>query len=275
MNIVNIIILFIFGTVFWSFGWVLISRNRDKKWIKSILFGRSKCDNCWKTLSALELVPIISFLVQKWKCKKCGKKLSNFYWILELVMWIIFVLTYLLFPFWNICELIARLLINWWLVLLIIVDYTKYELHLPMWIITTLICLIFSILNQPIKEIAITTGVFVLIFLWIYFLSKYYVKLKYKKNWEWFGQWDIYIAATVWILFPFVFAFNNIQFDAFNTVSLMLMYLIISCILWLIYAFVRNKIFKKSKEIPFIPSMIFSFWILLFLWKYFTIFMIN
>jgi len=275
MIVVNICILFILWTVFWSFWWVLIGRKRDKKWIKSILFGRSKCDKCWKFLSPIELVPLVSFFVQKWKCKKCWTKLSNFYWVLELVMWIVFVLTYILFPYWNTRELIARLLINWWFTLLMVVDYTKYELHFPMRIITTVIGLVFSISNQPIKEIVITTILFLLLFLWIYFLSKYYVKLKYKKNWEWFGQWDIYIASTIWVLFPFIFSCNNIWFGVFNIANLMLMYIIITCILWLIYAMFRNKIFKKSKEIPFIPSMIFGFWILLLLWKYFITFMIS
>ena len=275
MIAVNICILFILWTVFWSFWWVLIGRKRDKKWIKSILFGRSKCDKCWKKLSPIELIPLVSFFVQKWKCKKCWTILSNFYWILELVMWIVFVLTYLLFPYWNVWGLIARLLINWWFTLLMIVDYTKYELHFPMRIITTLFALVFSILNQSIKEIVIITSLFFLLFLWIYFLSKYYVKLKYKKDWEWFGQWDIYVATTVWLLSPFVFSYNNIRFDIFNTANLILIYIIITCILWLIYALIRNKIFKKSKEIPFIPSMIFGFWILLLLWKYFITFIIN
>ena len=275
MEILKILILFILWTIFGSFWWVLISRNRDKKWIKSILFGRSKCDKCWKTLSAIELVPLVSFFAQKWKCKKCWTKLSNFYWILELVMGIIFVLTYLFFPYWNIWKLIARLLINRGFILLIVVDYTKYELHFPMRIITTIIALIFSTLNQPAKEIMITTCAFILLFLWIYFLSKYYVKLKYKKKWEWFGQWDIYLAWTIWILFPFIFSNNDIWFDIFNLVNLMLIYIIITCTLWLIYALIRNKIFKKSKEIPFIPSMIFWFWLLLLLWKYFTTFIVS
>ena len=275
MEVLKILILFILWTIFGSFWWVLIGRERDKKWIKSILFGRSKCDNCWKTLSALELIPLISFFVQKWKCKNCWTKLSNFYRIIEIIMGTTFVLTYLFFPYWNICELITRLIIDREFILLIAVDYTKYELHFPMRIIATVTSLIFSILNQPAKEIIITTCAFVLLFLWIYFLSKYYVKLKYKKNWEWFGQWDIYLAWTIWILFPFVFSNNNIWFDIFNLVNLMLIYIIITCTLWLIYALIRNKIFKKSKEIPFIPSMIFGFWLLLLLWKYFTTFIVS
>lgn len=260
----KILILFVLWTIFGSFWWVLIGRERDKKWIKSILFWRSKCDKCWQSLSPLELIPLVSFFVQKWKCKKCWTKLSNFYRIIELIMWITFVLTYCFFPYWNIWELIARLLINRGLVLLVIVDYTKYELHFPMWIITTMIALIFSVIKNPINKIVIYTLVFVAIFLWIYFLWKLLVKIKYKKNWEGFGQWDIYLAWTIWILFPFVFVNNNIIFNNINVVYLFLFYIIVSWIVWLAYVWIRYLVYKnRSKELPFIPAMIISFWVLL------------
>ena len=269
MKILEIEILFIIWTIFASFWWVLIGREWDKEWIKSILFGRSKCDKCWKTLSAIELIPLVSFFMQKWKCKKCWTKLSNFYRIIELVMWIVFVLTYLFFPYSNIWELVARLAINRWFVLLIIVDYTRYELHFPMWVITTIIALIFSIMNNPIKNIIISTISFVAVFLWIYFLWRLVVKLKYKKKWEWFGQWDIYLAWTIWILFPFVFSVSSVAFSSFEFIQLLLLFIIISSLLWVIYAAIRNVILckklKKPKELPFIPSMIFSFWIILLL----------
>ncbi len=270
MTILNIIILFVLWTIFGSFWWVLISRNWDKNGIKSIFFGRSKCDNCWKTLSPTELIPILSFWLQKGKCKKCGTKLSNFYRIIELICGIIFVITYLLFPHQNIRELVARLIINRWFILLIIVDCTKYELHLPTWILTTIVCLIFSILNQPTKEITISTIFFVSLFLWIYLLSKLYVRLKYKQKWEWFGQWDIYIAGSIGILFPFVFSYHNINVSLLQLVNLALIYIIICCLIWLIYAWIRNKISKKSKEIPFIPPMVFGFWILILFANVFT-----
>ena len=276
MQILKILIIFILWTVFGSFWWVLIGRKRDKQGIKSILFWRSKCDKCWKKLTAIELIPIVSFFAQKWKCKKCGTKLSNFYWIIELIIWTIFALTYLFFPHWNIWELIARLAINWWLTLLIIVDYTKYELHFPMRVITTIIALIFSLIKNPFQNVAISIVAFVLIFLWIYFLWKLIVKLKYHQKWEWFGEWDIYLAWTIWTLFPFIFSYNDILFNTTNLIYLSLFFVILSSIIWLIYAWIRYLITKnKSKELPFIPAMITAFWILLLLWKYFTIFMTN
>ena len=268
MEFLKIFIVFVLWTVFGSFWWVLIGRSWDKDWIKSILFWRSKCDKCWKTLSALELIPLVSFFVQGWKCKKCWTKLSNFYRIIELIIWIVFVLTYCFFPYWNVVDLVAWLIINWWFILLIIVDYTKYELHFPVWVITTVTALIFSIIKNPAIDIVKNTLVFVILFIIIYFLWKLVTKLKYKEWWEWFWQWDIYLAGTIWILFPFIFNFNNIDFSGLELTKLILVFMMISSILWIIYAILRNLIshtkIENSKELPFIPSMIFGFWILIF-----------
>lgn len=270
VNILLIIVLFIIGTMFGSFGGVLISRERDNKWIKSILFWRSMCDKCKKILSPIELVPILSFVAQKWKCKNCGVKLPNFYRIIELLMWCVFIMTYLLFPHDNLWELVARLAINWWFMLLIIVDYEKYELHFPMWIITTIIALIFAILQSQFGKIMVSTLVFVWVFLWIYFLAKLFVKMKYKVKWEWFGQWDIYLAWTIWILFPLVFTTNDINFNGINIVYLVLFFILISSVIGLIYAGIRYLFTKnKSKELPFIPAMIISYRIIMVFGNYF------
>ena len=39
---------------------------------RSILWGRSECDNCSKTLGTLDLVPILSFLWLRGRCRYCG-----------------------------------------------------------------------------------------------------------------------------------------------------------------------------------------------------------
>lgn len=39
---------------------------------RSVVHGRSKCDHCGKSLSALELIPILSFWAQGGKCRGCG-----------------------------------------------------------------------------------------------------------------------------------------------------------------------------------------------------------
>ena len=47
------------------------------------LGGRSRCDHCGRTLSLRELIPVISFLWQKARCRSCGAALSCQYPIVE------------------------------------------------------------------------------------------------------------------------------------------------------------------------------------------------
>lgn len=80
------LITFIYGVVIGSFLNVVIYRiPLEKK-----LTGRSKCPSCNHTLSALELVPIFSYLAQGRKCKKCKEKISPRYMSIELLTGVLF-----------------------------------------------------------------------------------------------------------------------------------------------------------------------------------------
>lgn len=88
MNLFFVCFLFIFGTLFWSFSSVLIYRLRNKE--SGILTGRSHCTTCQRNLSPLELIPIISWTLQKGRCRGCKQKISAIYPLLELTMGILF-----------------------------------------------------------------------------------------------------------------------------------------------------------------------------------------
>jgi len=87
-----VVFLFILGLLVGSFVNVLIDRLPRAE---SVLWGRSHCDHCKKILRWYELVPVVSFLIQKGRCRRCRKKLSLQYPIIELVTAIGFAL---LFP---------------------------------------------------------------------------------------------------------------------------------------------------------------------------------
>ncbi len=103
--------LFILGLFFWSFASVIIYRLRHNE--SGIFFGRSHCPKCNHILWALELIPLFSYLKNKWKCKYCEKKIPLFYPILELSFWIAFSLVwYFLIDFnliisWNLLEIFS------------------------------------------------------------------------------------------------------------------------------------------------------------------------
>lgn len=271
MGITYIIVLFVFGAIFGSLWWVLLSRKWDKEWIKSIFFGRSKCVNCDKTLWFFELIPFVSFFLQKWKCRSCGHKMTNFYWIIELLSWCLFVLTYLFFPQNNLWELWFWIFINWWFLLLLIFDIQKYEIHIPLWIFTTILSLVFSILYLDIVVLVESVLIYVWVFFLIYIFSKYYMRIRFKKKEEGFWQWDILLSFTIWALSWFVFHYNSINFGIINLIDVILIYVVLSCLIWLIYALISRFFVDRNKQqiIPFLPSMIISFWLLLLFGKIF------
>ncbi len=84
--------LFILGTILGSFYNVVGYRLPKGE---SIVYPSSHCPNCNHKLSFLELIPILSYIFQKGKCKKCKQKISLFYPIFEALTGILFVLAYL------------------------------------------------------------------------------------------------------------------------------------------------------------------------------------
>lgn len=88
MNYFFYMFLFILWTMFWSFASVVIYRIRSQEWW--IMWGRSHCKTCSRNLSARELIPIISWMLQWWKCAWCKKNISSLYPILEFTTWFLF-----------------------------------------------------------------------------------------------------------------------------------------------------------------------------------------
>ena len=54
--------------------------------------SRSRCPYCGKILKWYELIPVVSFIIQKGKCRACDHKLFLQYPIVELATGIIFTL---------------------------------------------------------------------------------------------------------------------------------------------------------------------------------------
>ena len=80
------VFLFVLGAIVGSFLNVV-----GLRWDKKNFDGRSHCPNCFKMLRWFELVPILSFLIQKGQCRNCGAKISYQYPLIELWTGLIFV----------------------------------------------------------------------------------------------------------------------------------------------------------------------------------------
>lgn len=85
---------FILGTIMGSFYNVVGLRLPNGE---SIISPPSHCPKCNHRLKATELIPIISFVLQKGKCKNCKDKISWYYPVFEFISGILFGLAYLSF----------------------------------------------------------------------------------------------------------------------------------------------------------------------------------
>lgn len=85
---VTILIAYFFalGIIIGSFLNVVILRHNTGKTLK----GRSMCMSCKTSLKGKDLVPVLSFLIQKGKCRYCQSKISLQYAAVELATGILF-----------------------------------------------------------------------------------------------------------------------------------------------------------------------------------------
>ena len=279
-----IISLIFFGLVFWSFGSVIFYRLWDwptKETWKWFLIWRSECPKCHHQLKVRNLIPIFSRLFQWWKCEYCKKSISWLYPFLEITSVIIFLsVFFILSKYWILGHdiwllegyiyMIFITISAWLLRLIFLYDTKTYELHIIATVFLAIITLFFTLFFWTNRlDILLWMWIFALIFLWIYYLSKIYVRERYKKNAEGFWLWDVIIASILgaWLVF-----FLQPSW-VFEWCYLVCLFIILSSIVGLLYylveILVRYFIVKKRKKskkpywfqssIPFLPSMIIWF----------------
>jgi len=92
MILITTLIIFILGLAIGSFLNVVAYRSVHGG---SILVDNSKCPHCGHKLSALDLVPLLSFFILKGKCRYCSKNISIQYPIVELATGLLFSFSFL------------------------------------------------------------------------------------------------------------------------------------------------------------------------------------
>lgn len=84
--------LFLFGLAIGSFMNVLALRYRGDRFLfdPAVIGGRSRCPHCGKTLTAIELIPVVSFFIQRGRCAACRSRIGFRYPLVELLSGAIF-----------------------------------------------------------------------------------------------------------------------------------------------------------------------------------------
>lgn len=91
-----LVIIFLFGLAIGSFLNVVIYRLDD---LKSIIKERSHCRKCKKAIPWYDLIPLLSFVLLKGRCRYCSSAISVQYPVVELAIGALSIFIFLYFGF--------------------------------------------------------------------------------------------------------------------------------------------------------------------------------
>ena len=229
--------VFLLGTIVGSFLNCIIYRLEIGK---SFLGGHSFCPDCKHELVWYDLIPILSFLMLKGKCRYCQKPISIQYPLVELVTALLFVL---IFNSQNLLNTSYLLLIASFLIIIFVYDFKHYIIPDKVIFPAIATAFIYNLLNT--KYLILNAFPAALgasgFFLAIYLASKG----------EWLGFGDVKLS----FLMGFILGFPNILvalFFAFFT----------GAIIGLILIAQSKKTLKSM--VPFGPFLVFGTFLAMF-----------
>jgi prepilin signal peptidase PulO-like enzyme (type II secretory pathway) len=193
MEIIYAFLFLFLGIILGSFinAWVWRIEND-----LSVVKGRSMCPHCKHTLAWYDLIPVLSYVALKGKCRYCKAKISRQYPIIELTTGLLFMSTYILLSPASIqgwVQLGIILLISILLVAAYIYDAKHMELPEIFMLPAIALGLLYFGLNifwqgyiAMITQ-AIALGLFIIAYTALWYFSKG----------QWLGAGDIRLAAIM------------------------------------------------------------------------------
>ena len=86
------LLVFGLGGIIGSFAGVVSERiGTGQSWTR----GRSRCNSCNELLTALDLVPMVSWVIQRGRCRTCKVKITYTYTLTELILGTLFLVGYI------------------------------------------------------------------------------------------------------------------------------------------------------------------------------------
>ena len=240
MKLIYLFIFFVLGCFFGSFFTVVGLRlPKHQDFIKK----RSHCDVCEHDLSFLDMIPIISYLLLKGRCRYCHAKISNTSTYMELFTGILFALSYSIFGFSI--ELLYALGIVGLLVILSVSDIAYYIIPDELLIFFGGYFLVLNVISKGLMGAIYSLGSAVLLFLFMYsimLLGNFFFKK------ETLGGGDIKLMLVVGLVLSPFLGMVMVFFASFLALPVSLL------ILWK----------RGTNLIPFGPFLLISFMFLYF-----------
>lgn len=235
------IVFLLLGLILGSFINVLVDRTHAEK---DFLRGRSVCDHCGRQLNAIDLVPVISWLMLLGRCRRCRKPISVQYPLVELATGAIFAASYHFWPrelvggyetayfgLWLVSGVVLLALALYDLKWMILPDRFNYPL-----LLLGLLATVVLVQMEGIYALKESAQGFILA--WSFFAVLYYAS-----RGRWLGGGDVKLAMVIglWLGFPNVLAGILLGFYAATAIVLPLLIM---------------RVLKRRQPVPFGPFLI-------------------
>ncbi len=218
--------------------------NKKPKKELSITKGRSMCEHCGHQLSALDLIPLISWFSLRGRCRYCKTKLSWEYPIVELVTGLLFAMSY---TAWEFAEVFDYISFGFWILILsgliflalydikwlILPNKVVYPLITAAIFLVVLEATVFdggaALVRDRVLGLAFIGGIFYLLFL--------------VSSGKWIGGGDVKLGILIGILLGLPRSILTFVL-AFNTAAVVILPLLVFGIV------------KRKTPVPFGPFLI-------------------
>jgi prepilin signal peptidase PulO-like enzyme (type II secretory pathway) len=233
--------LFIFGLCVGSFVNALTWRLRNKRnWVNE----RSECTHCRHQLAPKDLIPVISWLTLRGKCRYCHKPIEDSPWV-ELLTGVSFAASYAFWPY-NFDMLGVLLFVTWLLALIIMFALLTYDykwMLLPNKLIWPL--LVLASLHAIVKLANDSTSLTGIMSSILVSAGLFYALFQLSKG-KWIGGGDVKLGLGIGLLLTS------------PTISLLMLFIASSLgSLTAVPALVRGKA-KAKMKLPFGPFLIIA-----------------
>lgn len=227
MKAIEIYIFFI-GLCIGSFLNVCVFRIIKNQ---SVVWPSSYCDNCGAELKPLDLIPVISYVLLRGRCRVCKEKISIQYPLVELLNAVLYIGLYekygLSFYFVKYSTIISIMIVS------AIIDIKTYNVYINISIFALICGIIFDIIGFIFFDIKIATYLYGMIVIYLVLLS---IELITRSM----GRGDVYMASICGL-------FLGIKF----IILTMIIAIILGGVTGVLFICFKCK--DKKDKLPFIP----------------------
>lgn len=238
-------LVFLIGASVGSFLDVVRIRS---SWGKSVR-GRSKCRECKKELCWYELLPIVSYVVLWGRCSYCKKSIPVYHLLAEVLMGVLFVLSFLYFLFggWPYIFIVA-VLSSIFLVPIVVEDIERMEVPEHISLVFAYVAFVVGLLTGGVG--AVLGGVLLAVpFFLLWFCS----------GGKAMGLGDAKVAVSLGFLLPSLISVLSVFMLTFWIGMFGL-------VLYVFYCLVTKGSFsmRRNMHVPLVPSMVVAYFLVLF-----------